>query len=137
MPKATFEFSAGGVVRDPQGRFLLVETTDLKGNTVWTFPKGLVEKGERSADAALREVEEETGYRCRIVGELPKAEHWFRRGGQLVKKTVRWFLMEPLEQVGSHDWEIRSVAWLPPEDALERLTYPSDRDLLRAALGTS
>lgn len=136
MPKATFEFSAGGVVRDAQGRFLLVETTDLKGNVVWTFPKGLVEKGERSADAALREVEEETGYRCRIVGELPKAEYWFRRGDQLVKKTVRWFLMEPLEQVGTHDWEIRSVAWLTPQDALERLTYPSDRDLLRAALET-
>jgi len=136
LPKAQFEFSAGGVVRDASGRFLLVETSDLKGNTVWTFPKGLVEKGERSPETALREVEEETGYRCRIVGELPKAEYWFRRGGQLVKKTVRWFLMEPVEQVGTHDWEVRSVAWLTPEEALGRLTYASDRDLVRAALGT-
>lgn len=135
MPKARFGYSAGGVVRDAQGRFLVVETTDLKGNAVWTFPKGLLEKGERSQEAALREVEEETGYRCRIVGELPKAEYWFRHGGQLVKKTVRWFLMEPVEQVGSHDWEVRSVAWLIPEEALERLTYASDRDLVRAALG--
>lgn len=135
MPKAQFEYSAGGVVRDAQGRFLVVETTDLKGNAVWTFPKGLLERGERSRGAALREVKEETGYRCRIVGELPKAEYWFRHGGQLVKKTVRWFLMEPVEQVGSHEWEVRSVAWLPPEEALERLTYASDRDLVRAALG--
>lgn len=135
MPKAQFEYSAGGVVRDAEGRFLVVETTDLKGNVVWTFPKGLLRKGERSQEAALREVEEETGYRCRIVGELPKAEYWFRHGGQLVKKTVRWFLMEPVEQTGSHDWEVRSVAWLSPEEALARLTYASDRDLVHAAVG--
>lgn len=135
MPKAQFEYSAGGVVRDAEGRFLVVETTDLKGNVVWTFPKGLLRKGERSQEAALREVEEETGYRCRIVGELPKAEYWFRHGGQLVKKTVRWFLMEPVEQIGSHDWEVRSVAWLSPEEALARLTYASDRDLVHAAVG--
>lgn len=135
MPKAQFEYSAGGVVRDAEGRFLVVETTDLKGNVVWTFPKGLLKEGERSQEAALREVEEETGYRCRILGELPKAEYWFRHGGQLVKKTVRWFLMEPLEQTGSHDWEVRSVAWLTPEEALARLTYASDRDLVHAALG--
>lgn len=135
MPKAQFEYSAGGVVRDAEGRFLVVETTDLKGNVVWTFPKGLLKEGERSQEAALREVEEETGYRCRILGELPKAEYWFRHGGQLVKKTVRWFLMEPVEQTGSHDWEVRSVAWLTPEEALARLTYASDRDLVHAALG--
>jgi 8-oxo-dGTP pyrophosphatase MutT (NUDIX family) len=58
-----------------------------------TFHEGRLDKGEKSPDAAIREVEEETGWRSRIEAELPKLQYWFQREGQRVKKTVRWFLM--------------------------------------------
>ena len=59
------EFSAGGLVRRG-GKVLMVKVCNLKGEEVWTFPKGHVEKGETPMEAALREVEEETGWRCRL-----------------------------------------------------------------------
>ncbi|MEW6544725.1 MAG: NUDIX hydrolase [Nitrospirota bacterium] len=124
-----FEFSAGGVVlRD--GLVLLIRARDLKGRSIWTFPKGKLNEREKSPEAALREVEEETGWRCRIEAELPKSQYWFQREGQRVKKTVRWFRMAPVEQVGRPDQEVDEVAWLPVSDALARLTYDSDRKLL-------
>ncbi len=84
-----FEFSAGGAVVNGEREVLLVRTRTLQGDDVWTFPKGIVEKGEKSPDAALREVREETGYRCEIESELPTSQYWFRVDGELVKKKVR------------------------------------------------
>src|SRR5262245_45071406 len=125
-PKTVFEFSAGGVVRR-NSEILIVRTKDLKGNSVFTLPKGLVERDETSELAALREVREETGYRCQIVDELPRSEYFYRRGDHLVRKTVRWFLMEPIVKEGDHDHEIDEVHWFSIDEALERLSYDSDR----------
>ncbi len=127
-----FEFSAGGVVVDDLGRVLLIRARDLRDRPVWTLPKGALASGETSAQAALREVQEETGYRCEVVRELPTVTYWFQRDGRRVKKTVRWFLMRPVEKVGDHDHEVEEVAWMEPAGALERLRYESDRRLLAA-----
>ncbi len=129
MAKVVFEASAGGVVVDG-GRVLLIRARNLKGEPVWTLPKGLMEPGEDPQAAALREVQEETGYVCRIERELPRSQYWFRRDGTLVKKTVHWYLMHPVEKVGEHDWEVEEVAWVPLEEARKRVTYRSDRALL-------
>jgi len=130
MAQLIFEYSAGGVVVR-EGSVLLIRTRDLKGRTVWTFPKGKLNTGETSQQAAVREVEEETGWRCRVERELPKSEYWFQRAGQRVKKTVRWFRMTPVEWVGGTDGEVDEVAWVPIGEALARLTYTSDQNLLR------
>src|SRR4029453_19411473 len=73
------EFSAGGLVFDEQGRVLLIRARDLRGQPVWTLPKGALAPGESSADAALREVREETGYRCELEREHAPPAHWFGR----------------------------------------------------------
>jgi 8-oxo-dGTP pyrophosphatase MutT (NUDIX family) len=125
-----FQFSAGGLVVDAEGRVLLIRARDLRERPVWTLPKGTLAPGETSADAALREVQEETGWRCEIIRPLEPATYWFQRDGRRVKKTVRWFLMRPLEKVGDHDHEVDEVAWLPPQEALARLRYDSDRKLV-------
>lgn len=125
-----FEYSAGGVVlRDET--VLLIRTHDVKGRTVWAFPKGKLNKGETSRQAAVREVEEETGWRCRIETELPKSQYRFQRAGQRVKKTVRWFRMTPVDHTGETDGEVDEAAWVPVGEALGRLTYESDRNLLK------
>ncbi len=124
------ERSAGGVVVDERGRVLLIKTRDLKGRPVWTLPKGLIQPGESPQEAARREVREETGYECEVVGELPPSRYWFRREGRLVRKTVHWFQMRPLRKVGAPDWEVEAVAWVPLEEAPQRLSYKGDRELL-------
>jgi 8-oxo-dGTP pyrophosphatase MutT (NUDIX family) len=129
--RMVFEFSAGGAVVNGEREVLLVRTRTLNGGEVWTFPKGIVEKGEKSPEAALREVREETGYRCEIESELPASEYWFRVDGRLVKKKVRWFKMRPIRKEGDPDHEVEEAAWLSMEEAKELVTYPSDVRLLQ------
>ena len=133
MPRADFVVSAGGIVLREQD-VLLIRVSDVKGRAVWTFPKGRLNDRETSPDAAVREVEEETGWRCRIDGELASSDYWFQREGRRIRKTVRWFRMRPIQEIGVPDGEVDEVLWLAVADAMERLTYPSDRDLLQSAL---
>ncbi len=120
-----------------QGKVLLIQARDLKGRAVWTFPKGKLNPSEKSPQAALREVEEETGWRTRIMGELRKSEYWFQREGHRVKKMVRWFLMSVVEEAGKPDAEVDQVAWVPAAEAVDRLTYESDRELLQEAVSVA
>jgi 8-oxo-dGTP pyrophosphatase MutT (NUDIX family) len=129
-----FEFSAGGVVLDDAGRVLLIRARDLRNRPVWTLPKGALNAGETSAEAALREVREETGYRCEVVRELEVVTYWFQRRDARIKKTVRWFLMRPVAKEGEHDHEVDEVAWADSADALGRLRYDSDRRLISTTL---
>jgi 8-oxo-dGTP pyrophosphatase MutT (NUDIX family) len=124
------EFSAGGLVIDEGGSVLLIRARDLRNRPVWTLPKGTLNAGETSADAALREVREETGYRCEVVRALDPVTYWFQRRGRRIKKTVRWFLMRPIEKVGEHDHEVDEVAWVDRAEALARVRYDSDRRLI-------
>lgn len=127
---AAKEFSAGGVV-GRNGKVLLVEVENLKGEIVWTFPKGHLEKGETWLAAGLREVEEETGWKCRSLGLLSNVTYFFRRKEKLVFKRVRWFRMEPVRKTGQPDAkEILRTRWVEAKKAVELLTYPGDRRLL-------
>lgn len=129
---ANREFSSGGIVVR-NGQVLLVKVENLKGEKVWTFPKGHVEEGEDARAAALREVEEETGYRCRIVKSLPLIRYMFMREKRLIRKRVQWYLMEPGIRIGKPDAsEIEKVEWLSFDKAEEKLKYPSDFKLLAA-----
>ena len=130
------QFSAGGLVVNDRGHILLIRARDLRNQPVWTLPKGALNPGESSADAAIREVREETGWRCEVVRELTAVTYWFQRSGQRIRKTVRWYLMRPIEKVGEHDHEVDEVLWTDPGDARTRLRYDSDLKLL-AGLGDS
>lgn len=124
------EYAAGGVV-GRGGKVLLVRVTNLQGETVWTFPKGHLEKGETPLAAALREVEEETGWRCRKTGPLALVTYRFNRNGRPVFKKVRWYRMEPVEKTGKPDAvEIMKTKWVAAAKAAKALSYPSDFKLL-------
>ena len=124
-----FEFSAGGIARDGD-RLLMIRVQTLEGREMWTFPKGHLEAGETAEQAALREVEEETGYRCEITAPLDKVAYWFERDGILTKKAVTWFSMKALEKTGEHDpKEILEARWVPIEEVKQLIRYKSDRKI--------
>ena len=129
--RPVLQFSAGGLVVDDRGQIVLIRARDLRNQPVWTLPKGALNPGEASADAAVREVREETGWRCEVVRELTAVTYWFQRNGQRIRKTVRWYLMRPLEKVGEHDHEVDEVLWTSPADARTRLRYESDLNFSR------
>ncbi len=95
----------------------------------WSFPKGKLERGESDEDAATREVEEETGLRCRLDRELPTTHYVDGRGRA---KTVRYWLMTPVGGQLAADNEIDEARFVPVAEALSILTYERDRELLAA-----
>ena len=124
------EFSAGGVVSRGD-KLLLVEVTNLKGEKKWTFPKGHPEAGETAQQTALREVEEETGWKCRIKRELLTVGYKFTRQGRLVDKKVQWFWMEPQKKTGRPDEvEVHRAEWFDSDEAFQKLSYDTDLELL-------
>jgi 8-oxo-dGTP pyrophosphatase MutT (NUDIX family) len=95
----------------------------------WTFPKGKVEEGETDEQAALREVEEETGLRCSLGAELASTSY---TDSKLRPKTVRYWALEAAAGDAAPRDEVDEVAWLPPHEAAERLSYRRDRDVLHS-----
>lgn len=129
------EYAAGGIV-EKNKKILLVKVTNLEGEVRWTFPKGHLEKNETPLKAALREVEEETGWKCRSVGPLALIRYKFNRNGRPVAKKVRWYRMEPLVRTGRPDAvEIMKTKWVHRDKAPKSLSYPSDLRLIGRYLG--
>jgi 8-oxo-dGTP diphosphatase len=115
------------VVLDEDGRVALVHRPKYDD---WTLPKGKLYPGESFEEAALREVEEETGLRCRLVRELPSSEYPDAKGRP---KLVRYWLMEVESDRGfALGDEVDEVRRLPLDDALTLLTYDRDHDVLMA-----
>ena len=128
--KEAREYAAGGIV-EKDGKILLVQVRNLQGQVVWTFPKGHLEKNETPLKAALREVEEETGWHCRKVGPLALVRYRFNRNGRPVSKKVRWYRMQPLKRTGRPDAvEIMKTKWVEAGMAASVLSYPSDLRLV-------
>ncbi|GGJ09318.1 hypothetical protein GCM10010885_18010 [Alicyclobacillus cellulosilyticus] len=122
MDEARLERAAGGLVwrRTPAGdEVLLID--DAYGHVA--FPKGHLEPGESWEEAALREVEEETGIRARVVCPLGRLEYRMTRAGQPVRKQVRLFLMEAAAPDASprHQAEELAAAYFVPWDTAREL----------------
>ena len=136
--KTVFERSAGGIVLTTDGRLVVVRTTNLKGEPVVTLPKGLLERGESAVAAARREVTEETGLEVGATTDAPAEilEYWFVRDRVRVKKRVEFFRFEVVGgDTGLHDGEIDEVLVLEVDGALDILSYPTERRLVRKAVG--
>ncbi|MDQ2817847.1 MAG: NUDIX hydrolase [Candidatus Eremiobacteraeota bacterium] len=94
----------------------------------WTFPKGKVQPGESEEQTALREVEEETGIRCRLERSLGSTRYTDRRGRS---KIVHYWLMRPLDGQFAVSREVDELKWVTLSRALKLLSYKYDRQLLR------
>jgi 8-oxo-dGTP pyrophosphatase MutT (NUDIX family) len=139
------ELSAGGVVvregaRGPE--VLLIKDHRSK----WTFPKGHVEVGEVPEAAALRETAEETGLTdLSAVGEIGVTRYFFKdkwgNGGDLIHKTVRYFLLAAPKDAAPRppqDWShgtepITDAKWFSFPTARQRSGYKDNLRLLAAA----
>ena len=120
--------AAGGLVRRRQNDGgLEVLVVHRPAYDDWSFPKGKLEAGEREEDAALREVEEETGLRCTLDRELATTAYRDARGRD---KTVRYWLMTPTGGEPHAAHEVDDARFVDLATAAELLTYPRDRELL-------
>lgn len=103
---------------------------------IWGLPKGHVEPGEDAASAALREVREETGLQGEIMEPLGSITYWVAVPGERARffKRVHFFLMRYVAgDTADHEQDVDEAAWVPWDEARARLTYPSERRMLRKA----
>ena len=112
----------------------LIGRLDRRGRLLWSLPKGHIEAGETAEQAAVREVEEETGIIGRVVAPLGTIDFWFVAEDRRVHKTVHHFLLR-----GAGRRAVRrrrrgaEVAWVPLEELESRLAYADERRLIRRA----
>jgi 8-oxo-dGTP pyrophosphatase MutT (NUDIX family) len=108
---------------------------------VLALPKGLIDEGEKPADAAIREVREETGVTARLVSKLTDIKYVYVRSWgdkQRVFKIVSFYLLRyesgRIDDVTSEmRVEVRRALWLPLEEAPMKLAYGGERQVVRKA----
>jgi 8-oxo-dGTP diphosphatase len=124
--------AAGGLIwhHAESGRGVEVVVIHRPDHDDWSFPKGKLGKGETSEDAAVREVEEETGLVCVRRAEIEPARYLDSKGR---RKEVRYWLMEPVDvRPWSPNDEVDRRVWVPVAEAATLLTYDHDRALLES-----
>lgn len=120
--------AAGGVVvrgSDPSAEVAVVHRPRYDD---WSLPKGKLDEGEGFEAAALREVEEETGYSCSLGRELEANAYVDHKGRD---KVVRWWQMSPEGGEFVPNDEVDEMRWVSIAEAIELVDYDHDRALLR------
>ena len=130
---------SGEVVRAAGGIVIRREADDVQVLLVhrpryddWSFPKGKLQEGEGEPDGALREVREETGYRCAVDHEVDRVRYVDQRGRD---KEVVYFRMTARGREGFQpNAEVDDVRWASIGRAAVLLTWPRDVSVLRRAV---
>jgi 8-oxo-dGTP pyrophosphatase MutT (NUDIX family) len=136
------ELSAGGVlVRSIRGRPMLAAIRPQgKPPGIWVLPKGNLEEGEPPADAAVREVLEETGVHGRLVEKLGDVKYVYTWDGERIFKIVSFYLLRAGRgRIGEIEEamrvEVAEARWLPLAEAPRLLAYGGEREMAAKAQG--
>ena len=137
MAKSEVRRAAGCVAWRPgaDGAPELLLILDQYGR--WTIPKGHLDPGESEAEAAMREVWEETGVRGELGALVERISYQvMSKKGQARQKQVAFFLLRATagEPVPQAEEGIAAAEWCAPADALARAGYPQVREVLARAL---
>src|SRR3989344_4352259 len=124
--KVTRHFSAGGAVFRKNHNFREWLLIKPKGTKRWQLPKGKIDRGEKSADTAVREIFEETGVRAQILEKIEDIKYFFVQDGERIFKVVTFYLMESKDGADTKvesQWvhEVAEAVWVPESEALKRL----------------
>jgi len=138
-PVTETQVSAGGAVLWKTGVGLQVALVSVGNPPRWQLPKGLVDAGETSEQAAIREVREEAGIVAKPAGLIEEVEYWYqsKRGNERIRyhKFVNFFLMwYESGDVADHDNEVNEARWFPVKEAIPALAFRSERTIVERAL---
>jgi 8-oxo-dGTP pyrophosphatase MutT (NUDIX family) len=135
-PAKAQEVSAGGVVLRGEQVVVIVPTRRAPdGSRVLALPKGHVDPGESTLQAAEREVREETGVLVELVRELGEVRYWYRREGRTIPKSVTFYLFDYLSgDTADHDDEVEEARWIGLREAQKTLTHAAEREMVTRAL---
>lgn len=130
------EFSAGGIVLK-EGQVLLIKNAAMRDpkKAYWGFPKGHINSGEKSEEAAVREIKEETDIEAKVIKKLGDSRYIFTKEGKKVFKVVVYFLLRYVSgDLNPQDLEVLELGWFEPNEALTILSFKKDKEMLKQAL---
>jgi 8-oxo-dGTP pyrophosphatase MutT (NUDIX family) len=128
--------SSGGVIFRREEDHIEIVMVTVRGGQVWCLPKGVIDKGEKPEETAIREVREEAGVRGNIIEKLGEITYWYyiKEEHAKCKKTVHFFLMEYAEgDISDHDQEVNDAFWVPLDEAVKKAQYKGEREILEKA----
>lgn len=136
--RSKLQISSGGVAFRAQDGRIDVALISVGENSRWQLPKGLVDKGESTEDAAVREVREEAGINTEIAARIDKVEYWYfwKEEGQRVRyhKFVYFYLLRYKSgDVRNHDHEVNEARWVDIDDAIKMLAFDSEKKIVEKA----
>jgi len=129
--------SAGGVIFKKNDNSFQIILISVRNGKAWCLPKGIVDKGETTEEAALKEDSEETGLTGRIIDKLGDINYWYYIKEENIKcrKTVHFYLMEYVSgDTADHDIEVDEAAWFSLETALNKVSFKGDRTMIEKAI---
>jgi 8-oxo-dGTP pyrophosphatase MutT (NUDIX family) len=132
------QISAGGVAFRKRKKQIEVALISVGDNNRWQLPKGIVDNGESTEAAAVREVREETGIDTGIVERIDKVEYWYfwNEDGQRVRyhKFVYFYLLRyEAGDVRDHDAEVNEARWVEIDEAIKLLAFNSEKKIVEKA----
>ena len=125
--------SSGGVLFRKSDEVFEVALVSIRDGSVWSLPKGIVERDEDEETTAVREVMEETGLKGAILEKIGQISYWYYLKEKTVKvhKTVHYFLMRYTSgSTEDHDAEVDEARWFPVEEAVKRLKYRGEKEIM-------
>ena len=123
--------AAGGVVwRVAEGAQLEVAVIHRPRYDDWSLPKGKLAPGESHLEGAVREVHEETGFRVQPGRSLGEVRYLKKSGGGAREKVVHYWAMRALSGAFSPNREVDRLEWLTVDEARDRITRGTDREVL-------
>lgn len=134
MAKRQYIAAGGIVIRESK---MLVLDRPSRGEV--RLPKGHVEEGEESGEAAIRETMEESGYEdLEIVTDLGSQVVEFEYNGNQVVRTEHYFLLRLHSDAqirrSKQDAAQFQPVWLPLAEAVAQLTYHAEQEVARRAI---
>lgn len=126
------QVSAGGVAFRDAGQGVEIAIISVGAPPRWQLPKGIIDKGETSESAAIREVREEAGLDTAPAGLIDKVEYWYysTRDGKRIRyhKFVYFYLLGCLSgSTDDHDHEVNEARWVDIGEAIRMLAFESEK----------
>jgi 8-oxo-dGTP pyrophosphatase MutT (NUDIX family) len=117
-----------------QNAVAVIARLNRRGGLDWCLPKGHLEPGETPEQAAVREVEEETGLTTRIERFLGVIDYYFVVGDYRIHKVVHHFAFRKtgggFALRKDPDHEVLRIMWVPGSKLQTTLTYPNERKIV-------
>ena len=135
---AKLQISAGGVAYRWTDSRIEVALISVGDSNRWQLPKGMVDKGESTEEAALREVREEAGIDTEMIDHIDRVEYWYFSNEQAQRvryqKFVYFYLLRYTSgDVRTHDREVNEARWVEIDEAIKMLAFDNEKKIVQKA----